>query len=360
MKLLKRVFSGVIALTMAVSMALSTAVQASAAKKSDGSHELTMRVDVRNYLSVVPPNTFFIEDFDKSEFKSFDNADAKGYVVAKFSYYRDENNYIQFSAKYDYGFWSLIDTSVNDSELKKDLNAKFVSSKTDYYMFIGTDMEITLFNKYKKSPYKYWSIVAYDDKDNVVEKYSLGKNVPAKDSKILANIEDEEETKDIGKLTFSKISDQSYTGKECKPSVTVKDGKTKLTEGKDYTLTYKNNKKIGKATVTVKGKGSYTGEKTIEYKIVPKKTTLKVSKKSETKAAFSWTAVKGAEKYEIYCSKDGGKTYKKFKTVSGEETSYTSTKLDFKKYDYKFKIRSYGVKDSKKYYSSYSKVVTVK
>ena len=61
-----------------------------------------------------------------------------------------------------------------------------------------------------------------------------------------------------------------------------------------------------------------------------------------------------------YCSKDNGKTYKKFKTVSGEETSYTSTKLDFNKYDYKFKIRSYGVNGSKKYYSSYSKVVTVK
>ncbi len=166
--------------------------------------------------------------------------------------------------------------------------------------------------------------------------------------------------KDISSLSISKISNKTYTGKTVKPVVTIKDGEKKLVKGTDYTLSYKNNKKIGTATVTIKGKGDYTGEKTIEFKIVPKKTTLKVSKKSDTKATFSWTEVKGAEKYQIYVSKDGGKTYKLLKSVSGSKTSYTSTKLDFKKYDYKFKIRSYGTSDGKKYYSSYSKVKTVK
>ncbi len=55
-----------------------------------------------------------------------------------------------------------------------------------------------------------------------------------------------------------------------------------------------------------------------------------------------------------------GKTYKKLATASGSKTSITLSGLDFKKYDYKFKIRSYGTDDGKKYYSSFSKVVTVK
>lgn len=165
--------------------------------------------------------------------------------------------------------------------------------------------------------------------------------------------------KNISSLSITKPSNKTYTGKNRKAAITVKDGGKTLENGKDYTLSYKNCKKIGTAAVTIKGKGDYTGEKTIEYKIVPGKTTLKVSKKSDAKAKFTWTAVDGAEKYQIYYSANGGK-YKKLATVSGSKTSYTCSKLDFEKNDYKFKIRSYGTSGDTKYYSSYSKVVTVK
>ncbi len=173
-------------------------------------------------------------------------------------------------------------------------------------------------------------------------------------------VEETKKTTDISTLTISKPSNKTYTGKNRKASVTVKNGSTTLKNGTDYTLTYKNCKNIGTASVTITGKGDYSGSKTLTYKIVPKKTTLKVSKKSDTKAKFSWAKVKGAEKYQIYYSTNGGKSYKKLATVSGSKTSYTSSKLDFDKYNYKFKIRSYKTVDGKKYYSSYSKVVTVK
>ena len=165
---------------------------------------------------------------------------------------------------------------------------------------------------------------------------------------------------DISTLEISKIKNQTYTGKNRKPAITIKDGDKTLEKGKDYTVSYKNCKKVGIATATIKGKGDYTGEKTIEYKIVPKKTSLKVTKSSDKKATFKWNKVSGAEKYEIYYSTDGGKKYKKLTTVSGSKTSYTSTKLNFKKYDYKFKIRSYGTSGETKCYSSYSSVKTVK
>ncbi len=167
------------------------------------------------------------------------------------------------------------------------------------------------------------------------------------------------DSKDISSLSISEISNYTYTGKARKPAVTIKDGDYTLVKGTDYTLTYKNCKNIGTATVTITGKGNYTGTKTLTYKIVPKKTTIKVTKKSDIKAKFTWTAVDGAEKYQLYYSTNGGK-YKKLATVSGSKTSVTLSGLDFEKNDYKFKIRSYGTDDGTKYYSSFSKAVTVK
>lgn len=62
-------------------------------------------------------------------------------------------------------------------------------------------------------------------------------------------------------------TDFPYTGKPITPAVTVTaDGKT-LTEGSDYTLTYRDNEKPGTATVTVEGKGGYTGKVTLNFTI---------------------------------------------------------------------------------------------
>ena len=48
-------------------------------------------------------------------------------------------------------------------------------------------------------------------------------------------------------------------------------GTTTLKEGTDYTLSYKNNVKVGTATVTVTGTGAYTGTKSVTFKIVEAK-----------------------------------------------------------------------------------------
>lgn len=67
----------------------------------------------------------------------------------------------------------------------------------------------------------------------------------------------------------------TYTGKECKPAVTVTDstGK-KLTENENYTVSYSGSGTVSKSlinagdkTVTVSGKGMYSGEITTGYKI---------------------------------------------------------------------------------------------
>ena len=73
--------------------------------------------------------------------------------------------------------------------------------------------------------------------------------------------------KDISKLTFSIGTVYDYTGSAIFPTLTVKDGSTKLTVNTDYTVTYSNNTAVGTATATIKGKGKYTGSKVLSYTI---------------------------------------------------------------------------------------------
>ncbi|MDE7132875.1 MAG: FIVAR domain-containing protein, partial [Lachnospiraceae bacterium] len=58
----------------------------------------------------------------------------------------------------------------------------------------------------------------------------------------------------------------TYTGKAIKPTVKVYDGETLLTN-KSYSVTYKNNTKVGEASVIIKGKGNYTGNYTMKFNI---------------------------------------------------------------------------------------------
>ncbi len=75
------------------------------------------------------------------------------------------------------------------------------------------------------------------------------------------------------KLTSAALSKTSmaYTGKALKPGVTVKarvDGAyVVLTKGTDYTVKYENNVEKGTATVTVTGKGNFTGTITKTFTI---------------------------------------------------------------------------------------------
>ena len=66
------------------------------------------------------------------------------------------------------------------------------------------------------------------------------------------------------KITVPSVT---YNGKAQKTAVTVKYNNYKFKNGTDYTLSYKNNTKIGTATVTVKGKGKLSGTRSVTFKI---------------------------------------------------------------------------------------------
>ncbi len=67
----------------------------------------------------------------------------------------------------------------------------------------------------------------------------------------------------------------TYSGKEHKPTVIVKVGGKALTEGTDYTVSYKDNVNVGTATVTITAvaDGNYSGEETADFTIAKKYVT---------------------------------------------------------------------------------------
>ena len=168
----------------------------------------------------------------------------------------------------------------------------------------------------------------------------------------------------VSKCTVSSISAKVYSGSAFKPSPTVKYGKTALKKGTDYKLTYKNNKAVGTATVTITGIGSYTGTKKVTFKINPKGTSLKkVTSPKKKQLKVTWkkqtTQTKG---YQLQYSTSRKFTAKKTKSVwvtSNKTTAKTVKKLTSNK-KYYVRIRTYKTVDGKKYYSAWSKTLSVK
>ena len=161
--------------------------------------------------------------------------------------------------------------------------------------------------------------------------------------------------KNVSKLKYSTVSNKTYTGKAIKPGITVKDGSKTLKNGKDYTLTYSANKNPGKATITIKGKGNYTGSVKKTFNIVPKAPSLKVA--SSKKSAKVTTKSTGANGYVIEYSLKKNMSGKKSVTIT--KTSGTIKKLTSKK-TYYIRVRAYKTIGGKKYYSPYSNVKSVK
>lgn len=79
----------------------------------------------------------------------------------------------------------------------------------------------------------------------------------------------EDDGDDEDGFTVDNIAPQYYTGSKITPSIIVKDGDRILTNKTDYTVSFKNNVKVGDATVTITGKGNYAGKVQKTFKILP-------------------------------------------------------------------------------------------
>ena len=164
------------------------------------------------------------------------------------------------------------------------------------------------------------------------------------------------------KLKLSKTS-YVYTGKNLKPTVTVYNGKKKVSS-KYYKVTYKNNKNTGYATVIVKGKGKfakYAGKAT--FTIKPKTMKKPVVKKGAKKTLnVSWRRDAQATKYVVQYSQSSkfkGKTTKTV-TINNNKTGKTVLKGLTSRKNYYVRVRSCKVVNGKAIWGSYSKATKMK
>ena len=175
------------------------------------------------------------------------------------------------------------------------------------------------------------------------------------------------------KITSASMSKPSmaYTGSAVKPtsSVVVKGKKngelTALIRNTDYKLSYSNNTKVGTATVTVTGRGNYTGTKKVTFKIVPTKREFKSVEAGKKSITLKWTKKKPEARgyqYQVSTSKDfssGVKSYRvRIADVSTAAITRTVSGLTSGK-KYYVRLRSYAIVNGKNYYSGWSKKKSV-
>ncbi|MCD7838924.1 MAG: phage tail tip lysozyme [Clostridiales bacterium] len=166
----------------------------------------------------------------------------------------------------------------------------------------------------------------------------------------------------LSNATVSSINARyTYTAKNITPSPTVEYGSTTLTKNTDYTVSYSSNKKVGTATITIKGKGNYTGTVIKTFKIVPKKVSnLKVKSTSSKKITVTWTSLKTVRGYQIQYSTSSDFSNAKIVTIVGTTNKKKVLSGLKSGKTYYVRIRSYCKVNGTNYYSFYSSKVKIK
>jgi lipoprotein-anchoring transpeptidase ErfK/SrfK len=165
----------------------------------------------------------------------------------------------------------------------------------------------------------------------------------------------------ISTAVVSAITPIAYNGKYQKPAPVVKVGNTTLIPNTDYTLSYKDNKLPGKATITINARGAaYTGQKAVNFNIIvkaPTKLRAKVVGDNLKQVKFLWRKAAGVTGYTFYSAsnKSFTKRKKNKKLIGDGAVGYT---IDHPYYarNYYYKVRAYKTIQGKNYYSAYTDV----
>ncbi len=145
---------------------------------------------------------------------------------------------------------------------------------------------------------------------------------------------------------------RSYTGRWVKPNVTLKVGKVKLKKNRDYTLVYRNNLQIGKASVVIRGMGNFTGKKTITSKIVPQTPKIQKLKKNKKSFVITYSSGKMVHGYRMEVSTASSFAAKKTQKYILNGNRFEACGL--KKGTYYIRVKAYYSKKGKRYESGYT------
>lgn len=199
---------------------------------------------------------------------------------------------------------------------------------------------------------------------NTVTKATTSKSGKSVDTCIICG----KETKStkISYIKSVKLSSTSYTynGKAKKPTVKVYNGAGNVISSSNYTVTYSNNTKVGKASVKVIFKNNYSGTVTKTFKINPANTSnLKVSALSKGfKATWNKKSASEVTGYQIRYATKFDMSNAKYKLMQSSKTTSKTVKDLSAKKKYRVQIRTYKTVNGTRYYSSWSdpKYVTTK
>ncbi|MDR1043330.1 MAG: fibronectin type III domain-containing protein, partial [Clostridiales Family XIII bacterium] len=147
------------------------------------------------------------------------------------------------------------------------------------------------------------------------------------------------------------VADKVWTGKKIASGFALSVNGRKLAAGTDYDIVGTgSNKFIGQGSVTVTGKGAYTGAKTLTFKIVPKKNSVKKVAVGKKSAKVYFKKVSSAQKvtgYQVQYRQKGTSKWKT-KTVSAKKSVVTIKGLKKGK-QYQFRVRAYKTVAKVKY-----------
>lgn len=131
----------------------------------------------------------------------------------------------------------------------------------------------------------------------------------------------------ISKTKISALKTGAFTGKPLTQALTITYGGKKLVNGRDYTLTWKNNKNIGTASVTIKGKGKYNGSVTKKFRITVQKNAVYTVSRLKYKISNADTSGKGTVVFTGATDKAARKTLTIPTTVKIDGKSFRVTAI---------------------------------
>ena len=150
-----------------------------------------------------------------------------------------------------------------------------------------------------------------------------------------------------------------YDGGYMKPGVVVKLNDTLLVAGKDYTVSYINNKKVGTATVIVNGIVQYTGSISKTFTINPAKQNIQ---KLETRYGgffVDWAQKGSATGYEIQYATNYGFTNAETKKLTANRPDTATIGGLYRGRNYFVRVRSYTIVRGSTYYGEWSPIKNV-
>lgn len=167
------------------------------------------------------------------------------------------------------------------------------------------------------------------------------------------------EEHDISGCKFKALPTVTYTGKPFTPVIEAEYEDRTLNEGYDYTVDYQDAVTPGIASVRITGINSFKGTKTLKFKILPPKSTLKGRKvKNENRATLTWSRPGGIyPNYEVQAAEGKGK----FTKLADIQNHKLSLKVKWtSKSGCRFRIRPYISIGGKRIYGKWSNVVRLK